>query len=159
MSAAELLAGFSHRGIQLKAEGERLIYDAPVGQLQASDLEKLRSHKSELLAYLNREAANTIAESAGSCSDCGSGRWWQIPGQAWPCRACEPDMLLTATTLTVPCHKEQVRPIGSHDGLKCMIQNACQGLSITPEQLCQELIESSDISGLAAGALHRMDCG
>jgi hypothetical protein len=60
MSAAELLADFSRRGIQLTAEGERLSYDAPAGQLQASDLEKLRSHKSELLAYLNREAANTV---------------------------------------------------------------------------------------------------
>ncbi len=41
MSAADLLACFSRRDIQLRAEHERLIYDAPAGQLQASDLEKL----------------------------------------------------------------------------------------------------------------------
>jgi TubC N-terminal docking domain len=102
MSAADLLIGFSHRGIQLRTEGERLIYDAPKGVMKLADLERLRKHKSELLAYLNREAANTIADPDGLCPACGSGQWWQLPGQAWYCRVCEPDMPLTATTLT-PC--------------------------------------------------------
>jgi hypothetical protein len=68
MSAAELLADFTRRGIQLRAEGERLFYDAPKGVMPPADLEQLRKHKSELLAYLNREAANTIAEPGGPCS-------------------------------------------------------------------------------------------
>ena len=125
MSAAELLAAFSRRGIQLRAEGERLSYDAPTGQLQASDLETLRSHKSELLAYLNREAANTIADPDGPCPACGSGQWWQLPGQAWHCRVCEPDMPLTSTTLTPPCHKEQIPPAGSQAGLERVFEVAC----------------------------------
>ncbi len=99
MSAAELLAGFARRDIQLRAEGERLSYDAPNGVITPADLEQLRKHKSELLAYLNREAANTFADPAGPCPDCGSGQWWQRSGQAWHCRACEPDMPLTATTV------------------------------------------------------------
>ncbi len=134
MSAADLLAGFSRRGIQLRAEGERLSYDAPAGQLQASDLEELRSHKSELLAYLNREAANTFADPTGPCPDCGSGQSWQTPGEPWHCRACQPDMPLTATTLTLPCHKERVAAIGSAADLERMLKVACEGLSITPEQ-------------------------
>jgi hypothetical protein len=112
MSAADLLADFSHRGIQLRAERERLIYDAPQGVMKAADLEQLRKHKSELLAYLNREAANASADPNAPSPDCGSGQWWQLPGQAWHCRICEPDMPLTATTLTLPCHKERVASIG-----------------------------------------------
>ncbi len=98
MSAAELLAGFGRRGIQLRAEGERLFYDAPQGVMKAADLEQLRKHKSELLAYLKHEAANTIADPDGPCPGCGSGQWWQLPAQAWHCRACEPDMPLIAIT-------------------------------------------------------------
>ncbi len=45
------------------------------------------------------EELKTI-EPARLCSDCGSGQWWQLPGQLWHCRACAPDMPLTATTLT-----------------------------------------------------------
>jgi hypothetical protein len=62
-------------------------------------------------------------------------------------------MPLAATTVTLPCHKEQVPPIGSHDGLERMIETACQGLSITAEQLHQELEEDGDIPDLASGAL------
>ncbi|MDQ4148029.1 MAG: hypothetical protein M3120_10210 [Pseudomonadota bacterium] len=62
-------------------------------------------------------------------------------------------MPLTATTFTLPCHKEQVRPIGFYDGLECIIQNACQGLSITPEQLRRELEENGDIPDLVSGEL------
>jgi hypothetical protein len=102
MSAAELLADFSHRGIQLRAEGERLSYDAPKGVMTPADLEQLRKHKSELLAHLKCEAANTVADPDGPCPACGSGQWWQLPGELWHCRACEPDIPLAATTLTLP---------------------------------------------------------
>ena len=46
-----------------------------------------------------------IIEPDGPCLDCSSGQWWQLPGEAWHCRACEPDMPLRATTLTLSCHK------------------------------------------------------
>jgi hypothetical protein len=45
------------------------------------------------------------------CPVCGSGQWWQLPGEPWHCRACEPDMPLTATTLTL-CHAiKEKRPL------------------------------------------------
>jgi hypothetical protein len=109
MSAAELLAGFSRHGIQLRAEGERLIYDAPQGVMKPADLDQLRKHKSELLAYLNREAANAIAEPDGTCPDCGSAQWWQLSGEPWHCRIRKPDIPRTATTLTLLCHKVELR--------------------------------------------------
>jgi hypothetical protein len=38
----------------------------------------------------------------GPCPAWSSGQWWQLPRQAWHCRACEPNLPLTATTLTLP---------------------------------------------------------
>jgi hypothetical protein len=151
MSALDLLVGFSRRGIQLKGEGERLIYDAPQGVMKAADLEQLPKHKSELLMYLNREAANTVAApahvlSAGTPS-IGS---YQA---SWHCRACEPDMPLSATTLTLLCHKVELRLVPTHAGLCTLFENACQGLSLTPEQLRWELEENGDIANLVSGAL------
>ncbi len=67
----------------------------------------------------------TIADPAWPCPDCGSGQWWQLPGQAWHCRACEPDMPLTATTLTLPCHKVELRPVPADAGLCSMFEHAC----------------------------------
>ncbi len=147
MSAAELLADFSHRGIQLRAEGECLSYDAPKGVMAPADLEQLRKYKSELLAYLNREAANTIADPDGPCPACGSGQWWQLPGEPWHCRICEPDVPLTATTLTLPYHNVELRPVAAHAGLRTLFENSCQGLSITPEQLRQELKDDLESCG------------
>jgi hypothetical protein len=94
-----------------------------------------------------------VAKPESACPSCRSGQWWQLPGQIWHCRTCEPNMPPTATTLTLPCHTEQVPPVGSHAGLDRMIENACEGLGITPEQLRQELIEDGDIPTLASGEL------
>ena len=57
-------------------------------------------------------------------------------------------MPLTATTLTLPWDKEQTRPVGSHNALERMFKVACQGLTLTPEQLRQELEAGGDISDL-----------
>lgn len=47
-------------------------------------------------------AANPeIIDPSGPCPYCGSGQWWQVSGQLWRCRACEPHMPLSATTLTL----------------------------------------------------------
>jgi hypothetical protein len=62
-------------------------------------------------------------------------------------------MPLAATTLTLSCHKEQASSVGPLIGLEYMIETACQGLSITPEQLRQELEAGSDLPDLASGAL------
>ncbi len=96
---------------------------------------------------------NDTSDPARPCYVCGSGQWWQIPGQAWHCRACEPDMPLTATTVTLPCHKVELRPVSTSAGLERMLELACQGLSITPEQLHLELEEAGDLHDLVSGAL------
>src|SRR5215212_8543460 len=62
-------------------------------------------------------------------------------------------MPLTAATLTLPCHKTQIRPIGSHDGPERMFEAACRGLSITSEQLRNELDANDDIPDLMSGTL------
>ncbi|HKF96512.1 MAG TPA: hypothetical protein VKB96_18365, partial [Gammaproteobacteria bacterium] len=94
-----------------------------------------------------------IADPVGPCPDCGSGQWWQLARQAWHCRACEPGMPLTATTLTLPCHKEQVPRVGFLAGVERMLEIACEGLSITPDQLRRELEAGGDIPDLVSGAL------
>jgi hypothetical protein len=61
--------------------------------------------------------------------------------------------MLKATTLTLPCHKAQHQPMRDPGCLKGMVEDACQGLSITPDQLWRELKEGADLSDLASGAL------
>ncbi len=92
-------------------------------------------------------------DPAGLCAGCTSVQWWQLPGQAWHCRACEPDIPSTATTLTLPCHKVELRPVAARAELRTVFENACQGLSITPEQLRQELEAAADIPDVVSGTL------
>jgi hypothetical protein len=63
------------------------------------------------------------------------------------------DAPLTATTLTLSCHKEQAQPIAADAGLHTLFENACRGLSITPEQLRQEVEADGDIPDLVPGKL------
>jgi hypothetical protein len=95
----------------------------------------------------------TIVDPDGPCPACGSGQWWQLPGRAWRCRACEPDMPLTTTTLTLPCHKVELRPAAALAELRTPFETACQGLNITPQQLHQQLEENGDLPDLVSGAL------
>jgi hypothetical protein len=60
---------------------------------------------------------------------------------------------LAATTLTLPCHKVELRPVAARADLRTLFENACQGLSITPEQLQQQLEAGDDIPDLISGAL------
>jgi hypothetical protein len=62
-------------------------------------------------------------------------------------------MPLMATTLRYPCHKEQVPRVGFLAGVERMLEIACEGLSITPEQLRRELEEGGDVPDLVSGAL------
>src|SRR5215217_3476161 len=125
MSAVELLTECALHGIRLEAEGNTLRYHATEGTLTPELRERIKAHKSELLTYLNKEAANTIVDRGSLCPTCGGGQWWQLPGEPWHCRTCEPDMPLTATTLTLPCHKEQT-PVGSRDSLERLLRMACE---------------------------------
>jgi hypothetical protein len=42
-------------------------------------------------------------------------------------------MPLTATTLTLPCHKVEVPRLAAHAGLCTLFENTCRELRITPE--------------------------
>jgi hypothetical protein len=60
---------------------------------------------------------------------------------------------LAATTLILPTHKPVAQPVAAHAGLRTLFENACQGLSITPEQLRQDLEEGNDLPDVVLGAL------
>lgn len=75
----------------------------------------------------------------------------------WHCRACKPDMPLTATTLTLSARTAKdwckLETCWNPTRLRRMIEAACKGLSITPEQLRAELEAGGDIHDLAPGEL------
>ncbi|MGH8501336.1 MAG: hypothetical protein ACREVE_02465 [Gammaproteobacteria bacterium] len=101
MTPAEIIRDIhQHRG-KVRIEGANLALTAPQ-PLPAELIKELRAHKRELLAHLR---GDTIADPTDPCPACGSGRWWQLPGQPWHCRACEADMPREATTLTLPCQR------------------------------------------------------
>jgi hypothetical protein len=56
-----------------------------------------RAHSESLSHPLN-----DAGDPDGPCLACGSGQWRQLPGEPWHCRACEPDMPLTAPPKTSP---------------------------------------------------------
>src|SRR5215218_3401136 len=63
-------------------------------------------------------------------------------------------MPLTAMALTLwLCHEEQAPPVRHHTSLERMLEMACEGLTITPEQLCQELERGCDMPDLQSGAI------
>ena len=107
MSAAELIQAIHRHGGDVTVHGDELNLTAPQ-PLPADLVDQLRHRKAELLDYLSSNAPGVIADPKSACPACGSGQWWQLPGQAWHCRACEPGVPLTATTLTLPCHIERV---------------------------------------------------
>ncbi len=54
MNTAELITEVQRRGIQLRAEGAVLHYQAPKGTLTADLRAKLKAHKAELLDILGK---------------------------------------------------------------------------------------------------------
>ena len=51
----EILADLGHRGAQVRADGDRLRFRAPIGAVSAEVRKTLARHKSDLLAQLHRE--------------------------------------------------------------------------------------------------------
>ena len=94
-----------------------------------------------------------VVNPAGPCPDCGCGQWWQLPGSPWHCRACEPDMPLEATSLTLPCHEVQTYPVRNPARLRRMVKLACGRLTIAPEELCKELGANDDLADLESSAV------
>ena len=108
---------------------------------------------SDTDAQGSTHASVETIEPAGPCPACGSGQWWQLPGEPWHCRHCQSAMPATATTLTLPCHQPpQPQLERSHAHLDPLLECACAGLMITPEQLRQEL-KDTDLQALASGEL------
>jgi hypothetical protein len=62
-------------------------------------------------------------------------------------------MPLRATILTLPCHKVERHPVAARADVRTVFETACQRLSITPEQLRQELEAGGDFPDLVWGAL------
>ena len=60
MNTAELLTEVQRRGIQLRAEGASLHYQAPKGTLTADLRAKLKAHKAELLTALEKFTAAAV---------------------------------------------------------------------------------------------------
>jgi hypothetical protein len=86
-----------------------------------------------------------LTDPDGPCEACGSGQYWQLPGEPWHGRQGEPNTSLTATTLTRACHKAPASPAGAHAGLDTRFKTACEGLSLTPARLRTELIDDLDV--------------
>jgi len=157
MMAADLIRQVQECGGTATLEGDNLKLIA-ARPLPTDLLHDLRTHKSELVAYLAAESpamvADESADPAGPCPTCGSGQFWQAKdGGPWRCRVCRSDMPLTATTLTLPCHKVKARPARADAQLRTLLEAACQGLTITPEQLWHELKAGRDLPDLESGAL------
>lgn len=55
MTAAALLADLRRRGVELRAEGDRLRWRAPRGAVTPADLARLRAAKAELLRALAQD--------------------------------------------------------------------------------------------------------
>lgn len=56
-------------------------------------------------AIRSARVQDTIPDPDGPCPACNSGQWWQLPGEPWHCRHCEPmsgEDNRRATTLTSP---------------------------------------------------------
>jgi hypothetical protein len=86
-----------------------------------------------------------LSDPDTTCPACGSGQYWQLPGEPWHGRQGEPNTSLTATTLTRACHKAPASPAGAHAGLDTRFKTACEGLSLTPARLRTELIDDLDV--------------
>ena len=54
MNTAEIMAHAAHNDIRLRAEGERLLVDAPKGVLTSEFSTVLKTHKADLLAALSK---------------------------------------------------------------------------------------------------------
>src|SRR5574341_839121 len=61
-SVADLLAALEARGVRLRANGDRLVYEAPAGALTDADREVLKAAKPAVLAYLRSQRASSTTD-------------------------------------------------------------------------------------------------
>ncbi|HKF96487.1 MAG TPA: hypothetical protein VKB96_18230, partial [Gammaproteobacteria bacterium] len=79
MNSAALLVEFRRRDIKLTVDGERLTCDAPPGVMQPADLERLRTHKPELLRILTHEDGTTSVDQVADPDRLPANDQWQKP--------------------------------------------------------------------------------
>ncbi|HKF94614.1 MAG TPA: hypothetical protein VKB96_08435 [Gammaproteobacteria bacterium] len=92
-----------------------------------------------------------LTDPDGPCETCGSGQYWQVPGEPWHCWQCEPNAPLAATTLTLTCHPPPAPSDSAQTVPDSVFATACEGLSITPARLREQL--SDDLDANASGEL------
>ena len=104
-AAPQLLSGLRRRGIELKACGDKLQYDAPKGELAPEDIEAIRRNKMALLRLLDggdHEANGGDGDidpqdwddlpEPVDCLKCGYFNcWWDILGNRH-CMTCDPPL-------------------------------------------------------------------
>ncbi|MBI3947272.1 MAG: hypothetical protein HY321_15210 [Armatimonadetes bacterium] len=75
------LADLRARGVVVRAEGERLTWDAPAGVMRPAEVEYARRHKPELLELLRAEAADApgASTSAPFWAQSESTQWYTPP--------------------------------------------------------------------------------
>jgi hypothetical protein len=61
-------------------------------------------------------------------------KWWQLSEKSWHSRACTPNILLEAATITLPCHEQRSQRVRDPARLRRMVEVACRRLTITPEE-------------------------
>ena len=103
MNALELMADLDRRGIRLEADGDRLRF-SPRSAMTPDLVERMKTHKNELLALLQPEAHNDAdgwddaIDPPDPCPTCGRLELWQsvagdsfgqTPG-TWRCVRCDP---------------------------------------------------------------------
>ncbi len=80
---ANILATFQGRGVRFWLEGSSLKFSAPSGQLNQADLDTLRQHKPELIAFVLAEMQD---QDRPACCCCGGPL---PPGRTYRCQACD----------------------------------------------------------------------
>ncbi len=64
MNASAILDGLHRRGVQLRADGDLIRWQAPTGVMTDADLSALRHSKPEVLAIIREEDADRIKDRA-----------------------------------------------------------------------------------------------
>ena len=64
MNASAILDGLHRRGVQLRADGGLIRWQAPTGVMTEADLSALRHSKPEVLAIIREEESDRIEERA-----------------------------------------------------------------------------------------------
>jgi hypothetical protein len=122
---------------------------------KVANVAKVEQTEEQSLTTLAPLALPTPEDPTKPCETCGSGQYWQLPGEPWHCRQCEPNKPLAAITLTLTCHPPAATPTGAQAFSDAVLGAVCKNLNITPAQLREELADD-DLSELTPKALRQV---